>query len=596
MKDDLKVQGKRNSVKKLLNDCMEEIKKKENANIVGKKIFNHQVPVNPSIIVNYNLAKKNAEEYYGFLKNIWPVVDQNLPKTDCAGDFDKIENEVRNNGSFVRFNQIHIHVLVDLVSCNVEDFLKWIKEKFSDPTYEIIVHEFMDYQEKDQIETLETHFIKLMKEQEKIQYRFVYSNLRANGGMWIKEDASRLWRLAANITALMSMSGKYFSDGTTYTFSYNLLEKPTWKILQFTVRRLLENMSSYKVDSVALKKDFTEKFRELLDKKAESIIKNKKFSQKSFEYLPSNKEINKEKKDANKSIKTLEKDYPLAASCVQAMIQKKIRKIPEAVSKQESDFSKEINEQLSYYKLNGFMTQNCDWKELVKDLENSLLSKREIDKFGTYSEILEEYANEELKRSVLEDLLERLEEQLAVKIKNAQNIDSWIQTWKDDPELQISAVQKVQNLEQCYGTKVDAYWNANQDNLIHQIDECRDKDNLLTILNEILKTLFIKDSIYYKSFEEEIDERVGKNTATVMFQAIDNKNNIKNNFCFNLKNLQFHIDMQITNGVVLLINPNSELLNLQITGNYEKLELDRLDCVERIDFGILKLKKQEDSE
>lgn len=586
-------------MKKLLNDCIEEIKKKENAKTAGGKVtFNHQIPKNPSIIVNYNLAKKNAEEYYNFLKNIWPVVDQNIPKTDCMSDFGTIENTVRSNNNFERFNEIHIHLLVDLVECNVEDFFKMIEKKFSKPIYKIIVHEFMDYQVQARVATLEDHFMELMKEQGKIHYRFIYSNRRVNGGMWTGENASKIWRLAANVTAIMSMSERYFSNGSTYTFSYNLLEKPTWKILQFTIGRLLENISSYAVNPNTLKKNFTESFQKSLDEKAKKIIKNKEFSPESFEYLPSNKKINKEKKDVNKSIRTLEKGYPQAASCVQAMIRERIKEVAVILSKEKPDFSKEISEKLSYYELNGFMPPTYDQEELIKELTGDLRSRlfleSESDKSGTYSEILKEYANEKLKRIVLEELLKCLEQQLLDKVTKAQNIDSWIQEWKKATELQISTDQEVKNLEACYGTKVDGYWKDNQNALIKQIDECSDQQGLWETLNKILTTLFDKVSIYYESFEKEINERVGNNTATLMFKEIDKDDNVENNFCFNLPDLQSQIKMQRAKEVVLLINPESELLKVNTKNedkNYEKLELNRLDCVERIDFATLELKK-----
>ena len=79
-----------------------------------------------------------------------------------------------------------------------------------------------------------------------------------------------------------------------------------------------------------------------------------------------------------------------------------------------------------------------------------------------------------------------------------------------------------------------------------------------------------------------------------MFGNINNPDSVSRNTCIDWTNLQFDLNKTQTNDVLLLINPDSRLLNLDIDDNYELWELNRQDCVERIDFHVLSLKQEEE--
>lgn len=105
--------------------------------------------------------------------------------------------------------------------------------------------------------------------------------------------------------------------------------------------------------------------------------------------------------------------------------------------------------------------------------------------------------------------------------------------------------------------------------------------------------MFENIPIYYKSFEDEIDERVGADTAKNMFEKINEEDSVNRNICIDWTNLQFKLNISKTGSVLLLINPKSKLLKLDIADNYKSLKLSRQDCVERIDFHTLSLKKED---
>ena len=108
-----------------------------------------------------------------------------------------------------------------------------------------------------------------------------------------------------------------------------------------------------------------------------------------------------------------------------------------------------------------------------------------------------------------------------------------------------------------------------------------------------LRQLFENTAVYYKSFEDEIDERIGKDTAKDMFRKISEEDKVEKNICIDMTNLQFSMNLFKTNKVILLINPESELLKVEVKDKYDILKLSRQDCIERIDFHTLSWKEGE---
>lgn len=577
-------------MKKLIDCCVAEIRNKSERN--GAEGYDAQAPRNPSIIVNYNLDKKALDSYYEFLEQLWPGVYLNIPRADRESDFEAIENQVRTNQLYEIFSEIQIHVLVNMTKCTLEDLRLFLKQKFNSPLYKIILHEFLDYERQNQIETSEKNLLNLMENRDRICYQFVYSNRLSNGAMWLGESELKIARLAANITAIMSIDSHYFNDNNAYTFSYNLLEKPTRKIVQFSIRRLLEKVCNCP-EYANLDQDILRRYRGSIQREAAYGTGSFLFRETDFKYLPDNKKLQEEKANIKKGIASLERNYPIAAMCFNAMIKQKVSEINSSRAK-KVDFSGELSEPLlTFYAVEGFLKGNRQKKDLLRSLKTALLHERQISDEGTYSKVLTEYANQVIEDEITERIFAAFSEQFMKKIDHACEVYQWLLEYLRSPELQIHAVEKEANLTNYYGGLVDDYFASHAEEIIAKLDVCSDKEDLLkNRLHSILLQIFDSNPVYYKSFEDEIDERVEENTAKDMFEEISEEDSVTRNICIDWTNLQFKLERVKTGDVLLLIHPSSKLFNLNLADNYESLKLSRQDCVERIDFHTLSLKPE----
>lgn len=577
-------------MKKLIDCCVAEIRNKSERN--GVEGYDVQAPRNPSIIVNYNLDKKTLDSYYEFLEQLWPSVYSNIPRADKESDFEEIENQVRTNQLYLIFNEIQIHVLVNLTKCRLEDLRLFLNQKFNSPLYKIILHEFLDYERQNQIETSEKNLLNLMENRGRICYQFVYSNRLFNGAMWLGESGLKIARLAANITAIMSIDSHYFNDNNAYTFSYNLLEKPTRKIVQFSIRRLLEKVCNCP-EYPRLDQDILRRYRGSIQREAVYRTGSFLFREADFKYLPDNKKLQKEKANIKKGIVSLERTYPAAAMCFNAMINQKISEINSSQAK-KVDFSGELSGPLiTFYAVEGFLRGNRQKKELLESLERALLHEKQISDEGTYGKVLTEYANQAIELEITKRIFAVFSEQFVNKTNHACDVYKWLQECLKSPELQIHAIENEENLIGYYGKQVDDYFASHTEEIITELDACSNKEDLLkNCLHSILLQMFDSIPIYYKSFEDEIDERVGNNTAKDMFKKISEEDSVTRNICIDWTNLQFELNRMKTGDVLLLIHPNSKLFDLGLADNYESLKLSRQDCVERIDFHTLSLQAE----
>lgn len=575
---------------KLIERCITEIRNKSEKN--GIEGYDAQAPKNPSIIVNFNLDEKTLNNYYGFLEQIWPSVYLNIPRTNIESDFETIENNVRSNQLYQIFNEIHIHVLVNITDCNLQELNEFLDKQFNSPTYKIILHEFLDYERKSQIEDSENKLLSMMENHGRVQCQFIYSNRLYNGAMWIGENALKIARLAANITAIMSIDSYYFMDSNAYTFSYNLLEKPTKKIVQFTIRRLLEKVCN-SPEYPHLDEDIIKNYKTIIQREASYKTGAYYFKEDDFKYLPDNKNLQKEKPDIKKGINTLERNYPVTAMCFKAMIAQKVNSLSESKTK-ETDFSNELSGPLiTFYSIEGFLKSNHQKEELLDSLESALLHKKQTVDEGTYSFVLKEYANQAINHDITSKIYDVFSNQFMKKVDHACDVYEWLQDALVSPDLQINAIQNEQNLIGYYGKQVDDYFASHLNEIIDELNSCSSKKELLNSgLYSIIKKMFENIPIYYKSFEDEIDERVGADTAKNMFEKINEEDSVNRNICIDWTNLQFKLKISKTGSVLLLINPKSKLLKLDIAENFKSLKLSRQDCVERIDFHTLSLKKE----
>ena len=575
-------------MKKLIERCITEIRNKSEKS--GVEGYNAYAPQNPAIIVNYNLDDKKLDSYYAFLEQLWPSVYSNIPRADKGSDLDKIENEVRSNQLFFIYSEIQIHVLVNMTECDLQNLRDFLSEKFNSPQYKVILHEFLDYENKAEIETSEDNLLRSIKDPDIVRYQFVYSNRLYNGAMWLGENALKVIRLAANITAIMSIDSQYFNDNNIYTFSYNLLEKPTRKIVQFTIRRLLENVCNCP-EYAKLDQDISKKYRGSIQREASYKIAPLLFKESDFKYLPDNNKLQKEKAKTKKSIVSFEHNYPIAAMCFKAMINQKVSGIDDSTAK-SLNFATELSDPLlTFYTIEGFLKGNRQKKDLLDSLERALLHDKQLSDEGAYSKILTEYANQAIKDEIIKRVFTVFEKQFMEKVEYACDVYKWLRECLASSELQINAVENEENLIKYYGKQVDDYFASHTESIITELNACSDKEALLEDrLQSIVLQIFDSIPIYYKSFEDEIDERVGSDTAKNMFEKINEEDSVRRNICIAWTNLQFAIDMVKTSDVLLLINPKSKLLKLKIADNYESLKLSRQDCVERIDFHTLSLK------
>ncbi len=571
----------------LIECCITEIRNKSEKN--GVEGYDIQTPKNPSIIVNYNLDNKTVDSYYDFLEQLWPSVYTNIPRAGKKSDFEEIENQVRSNQLYLIFNEIQIHVLVNITECDIEELNNFLNEKFNGPLYKIILHEFLDYERKNQIAVSEDNLLRAMKNRDKIRYQFVYSNRLFNGAMWLGENALKIVRLAANITAIMSIDSHYFNDNNAYTFSYNLLEKPTKKIVQFTIRRLLENACNCP-ENEKLDQEISKKYCGSVQKESSYRMGPLLVKESDFKYLPDNKKLQNEKANIKKNVVSLERNYPIAAMCFAAMIRQKV----DNIQMEKVDFSGELSGPLlTYYAVEGFLKGNRQKKDLLESLERALLHDRQISDEGAYSKVLTEYANQAVEAEITERLFAIFSLQFMEKINHACDVYDWLRESLVSPELQINAIENEENLIGYYGKQVDDYFASHRDAIVDELNSCTDKEDLIeNRLYSILLQMFDSIPIYYKSFEDEIDERVGNDTAKNMFGKLSEEDSVIRNICIDWTNLQFALNRVKTSDVLLLINPKSKLLKLKIADNYESLKLSRQDCVERIDFHTLSLKTE----
>ena len=132
-------------------------------------------------------------------------------------------------------------------------------------------------------------------------------------------------------------------------------------------------------------------------------------------------------------------------------------------------------------------------------------------------------------------------EQLIEKISISKSIDSCIKEALNSDALIINAVDREKNLEEHYDGIIDHFFSAHRADIFADIDQGVDFDSFLERLEIVMMKVFDSNKVFYKSFEDEIDERVGKNTAKTMFEAIDSQTKINNNICFNNSNLQLDI-------------------------------------------------------
>ena len=455
--------------------------------------------------------------------------------------------------------------------------------------YKIILHEFLDYERKNQIAVSEDNLLRAMKNRDKIRYQFVYSNRLFNGAMWLGENALKIVRLAANITAIMSIDSHYFNDNNAYTFSYNLLEKPTKKIVQFTIRRLLENACNCP-ENEKLDQEISKKYCGSVQKESSYRMGPLLVKESDFKYLPDNKKLQNEKANIKKNVVSLERNYPIAAMCFAAMIRQKV----DNIQMKKVDFSGELSGPLlTYYAVEGFLKGNRQKKDLLESLERALLHDRQISDEGAYSKVLTEYANQAVEAEITERLFAIFSLQFMEKINHACDVYDWLRESLVSPELQINAIENEENLIGYYGKQVDDYFASHRDAIVDELNSCTDKEDLIeNRLYSILLQMFDSIPIYYKSFEDEIDERVGNDTAKNMFGKLSEEDSVIRNICIDWTNLQFALNRVKTSDVLLLINPKSKLLKLKIADNYESLKLSRQDCVERIDFHTLSLKTE----
>ncbi len=583
---------------RLIQDCIARIRdKSENRGADG---YDVQAPGNPSMIVNYNLDSERLTSYYAYLKQLWPGVYSNIPRADRESDFETLENQVRSNSLYVNFNEIHIHVLVDLTGADLGELRDFLQAEFDLPSYKLILHEFLDYEHRDQIEDSEEKLLSLMRGRGGIRYQFIYSNRLYNGAMWLGESAAKIIRLAANITAIMSIDSHYFNDDKAYTFSYNLLEKPTRRIVQFTLRRFLENACSCP-ERAELNQEISKKYRACIQREAAHSIGSFLFRPDDFQYLPDNEKLQREKANIKKSMESLERAYPTAALCFQAMIGQKIAALDGSRGR-KADFSEALSDPLLMFDaIEGFLKtknpkgENRGRKELLESLEGVLLSQRTADE-GSYSQFLTEYGNQALEREAIKRIYKDFSVQFMIRAEHATAVYRWLRESLDSPELQLQVGENEENLAGYYGRLVDTYFASHREDIIGVLNSCSDKEELRRKgLYSQLVQMFDSIPIYYKSFEDEIDERVGNDTARKMFERISEEDSVARNICIDWTNLGFHLNRVRTGEVLLLIHPESKLLTVEIADNYEVLSLNRQDCVERIDFHTLGLRPEVES-
>lgn len=582
---------------KLVDRCMAEIRhKSEKKGVKGYDApADTQAPKYPAIIVNYNLDNNVLKSYYDFLEQLWPSVYSNIPRSDKESNFEVIENQLRSNLLYLSFSEIQIHVLVNMTECSLQELSNFLNKNFNHPLYKIILHEFLDYESQSQIEISENNLLSSMKNRDKVRYLFIYSNRLYSGAMWLGESASKIIRLAANITAIMCIDSHYFSSNNVYTFSYNLLEKPTRKIVQFTIRRLLENVC-YCPENAKLDQDISNRCKESFKREAAYKTESLFFKENDFRYLPDNKKLQKEKVNIKKGMFSLERNYPITAMCFRAMIHQKINEIDNSPAK-SVDFGAELSGPLlTFYTVEGFLKANHQKKELLENLEKILCHVKQISDEGTYVKVLTEHANQAIEKEIIKRIFSDFSKQLMDKVDHACAVYKWLFECLNSSELQMNAIENEENLIGYYGKQIDDYFTSHKEEMIAKLNSASNKEELLKDkLYSILKKMFAGIPIYYKSFEDEIDERVGNNTAKNMFKKISEEDSVNRNICIGWTNLQFSLRKAKTSDVLLLINPESKLLNLEIAGNYDSLKLlklSRQDCVERIDFHTLSLKEE----
>lgn len=577
----------------LVESCIDAIR--NNVNIDGAGGGGLHNPTNPSIIVNFNLANGKVEDYKKYLRSLWIQVYNNIQIVEKNVNFEEVINTLLGNTFFKQFNIIYIHILVDLTNCELYALHSFIEEKFNEPIYNIILHEFLDYSSKRNGKLSEENLLKIMRNRERITYQLVYSNKLANGALRLGDNASKILRLAANITAIMIIDSHYFGDGNVYTFSYNLLEKPTKNIIQVTIKSLLDRLYDCP-DCPDLDQNVLNEYGALIRKEVINKSSGYLFKEDDFMYLPDNDKLQKEKIGIKKSIDTLKNNYPITETCFRAMIDRKIKEIGK-IDFNNLDFLEESgdNTLLSFFSLHGYIKGNRTAETLIAGAERGIYINNMIPDEGSYSKILMEYSNNEIKKEITKRVFEVFSNKCKEKINNAESINEWLSKYSDVINTQIATINIDKTIRTYYKNLVDNYFNIEINNIIKKIDRCINEEELKETLKSILVHMFNENSIYFKSFEDEVDERLAQATAERMFEKIGNQEIVDQNMCIYWANFQSHLNKVQNANAILLINPNSSLLKLNIPKNYNLWRLSRQDCVERIDFHILSLNNKENS-
>ena len=203
------------------------------------------------------------------------------------------------------------------------------------------------------------------------------------------------------------------------------MEKPTRKIVQFTIRRLLENVCNCP-EYAKLDQDISKKYRGSIQREASYKIAPLLFKESDFKYLPDNNKLQKEKAKTKKSIVSFEHNYPIAAMCFKAMINQKVSGIDDSTAK-SLNFATELSDPLlTFYTIEGFLKGNRQKKDLLDSLERALLHDKQLSDEGAYSKILTEYANQAIKDEIIKRVFTVFEKQFMEKVEYACDVYKWL--------------------------------------------------------------------------------------------------------------------------------------------------------------------------
>lgn len=560
---------------------------------------------NPSLIINYNLNENDNNRIKEIIYQLWPQISTNIEFADrnCLDNreiFQKKINSIRGNESYHNFHSIYICLLFDATNGNMDELTDKLKQLFHNElksrksSYEFVIFNFFDMSDlfnenrnEALVKVLDDHFFK---------YKFIFQNELNNGAIWINDDYEKILRLSANIIALFINNIQLFSGDTgIYTFSYGVLEKPVKKIVQVSIKELLNKIKNY--DKIKEYEHFESEIIDFsldyINNMVSELAHNFHFFESSFEYLPDNDML--KNKDGSITLNYFKEKYLVSFLCYKQMLNDRLRMVEnnhELIDVISIMKFENILDLMDYSKLMSYFNSNHKMEDLLKSIEDRLLVKRGKT-YDNYFSLLLDNANMQIDILITKMIFNLFSKICKEKEKKVRYLHQKINKDIEDPCLIVksSLNDSDKSIEDFYKRCIETYYVVNREEIDNIIDKIFDEKSYYDNLYKVFEKIITECKIYTFSFDDEINKRnKDKQTVKNLFEQLND------HVCMYLEPLlkeQFKCEFnQFGNNVVLLVHPSIDWIENTIDKqqNWKIYRLKNQDCIERIE--IIAIKKE----